>query len=196
MPRVNIASLAASFPEGILPEPLFKLCAFQESNEFYSYSGEFIVDNDAPESIEDLPLRDSFGGIGSDATGSVFAFWSGSNEPLSRHTVLESPIVFLDSEAVNSTVVCSRFSEFICLLLLDLDDLGEQAGRDALIKKTPLKMDGQAFLFRKWAKTSFGLDPPCAPSEIVQNAKRLHQDAFFSWYKLWQQDEPWTRKIE
>ncbi|MBC8354683.1 MAG: hypothetical protein H8E66_22110 [Planctomycetes bacterium] len=193
MPRLDVRRLQRSYPDGQLPWAIKKLCEYQENYQHYEYAGEFILDEGAVDFLDDLPHKDAFAGFGTDATGSVFAHWSGSIESLTAQSIERCPIVYLDSEAVFSSVIASDFGDFIELLLLATDDLGNLAAEDEELRAE--ESTDQVTHFRQWVLDTFGISVPTEPRNIVRKAKSVHQHAFIDWYRLWQGENPWTPMV-
>lgn len=193
MSTFHIEQLNREWPGNCIPEQLKKLYDFQEANHYYQYSGDFVVDGRAGESLSrgpQMPNRASFAGFGSDYCGGIFALWSGGDIPLTSDRLEYKPIVYIDSEAVYSSVITQNFLEFVSLLLLANSDLGGQAAREEEI--LPSVGNNETQCFRDWALTTFSIAVPTTPLEIVRGAKSMHQDEFFRWFKKWQRVDPWT----
>ena len=173
MNSLHFKELAVEFPGNEIPKQLKLLCDFQDESQFCHYSGDFIIDSHAGQSLSRppaLPRRSSFAGFGNDDTGGVFAFWSGDEHELEVKNMESSPIVYIDSEAVYSSVISCSFLNFVSLLLIGVNNLGRIAAREEEICRT-IK-NGENHKFCEWARLVFGVDIPVVPLETVRTAKR------------------------
>jgi len=190
MARVNIDVLQAVFPESVVPKRLGQLCQFQEGTPYYQYSGDFLLDDDALEFTQDVPASDRFAPFGMDGNGSVFAFWSGYKSPLVCNQYEAAPIVYLDSEAVYSSVVASNFDAFLLLLTLNLEELGTSSAKGLELDR--IEGTQEVKEFRAWAKEVLATELPDSGTHIVKNAKKTFQETFREWYVEWQGEPPWA----
>jgi hypothetical protein len=178
-----------------LPKILRLIAEFQMANDNCSPSGEFRIDV-SEMGFRNLPFRSSFVNFGTDYCGGVFALWSGRNDiPLSSVQLEAVPIIYLDDDAIYSTVICNSLSEFVSLLMFAESDLGETAAYDEQFQfwenpRNPLSVE-----FRKWAKESLGVELPNDGRELVRRAKRKFQIEFLEFYRKWQGEDPWTEII-
>lgn len=160
----------------------------------YKYSGDFLLDDDAIKFIDDIPSNDRFGPFGMDGNGSVFAVWSGCETPLCSDGLEEQPIVYLDSEAVFSTVLASSFESFLLLLTLNIEGLGIRAARGLELNR--LESNDESEEFRRWVQGIVGSKLPDSGTAIVHDSKRRFQRSFRAWFEAWQGEPPWSHMAE
>ncbi len=169
---VDIDRFRQNLPAGWpLPELLIPLVEFQNSQEGF-YCGYFYIYENGDELLSAYfgaeAIRHKFGFIGMDEDGSVYAFWF--HDPSGRDHV---PIVYLEHDAVLSTVLANDFNEFLSLLGSGIDRLGRirtSPGRERKIIATKALAD-----FRDWLGRH-GLQVPRNPKKIISRAVESHPD--------------------
>lgn len=201
MTRFDMQKFSASFPGGRVPEKLVQIWEFEKSGAYEQYSGEFLLDDDQTlldhetgSGIRFILHNERFQAFGTDATGGVFALWSGDSSLITDTQLEVCPVVYIDSEAVYSTILAHNLDDFIRLLTLNSDHLGGCAARGVDLEREEGNEETQ--LFRKWVKEKLCLEPLDSGYDLVRSAKITHQDNFFDWYKQWQGESPWTKYEE
>lgn len=184
--------VAAGFPNDELPAIIQELFRYQTGTG--EISGEFRVDHTGHRFIENIPEPASFAPFGSNYTGSVYCIWSGEDSPISYDEIENRPVVYLDSEAVYSSVISKNLRDFVSLLLVGHDDIGSLAGKNNLAPEgTPSK---KVRRFRTWAEHSLGVSVATDPNQVLREAKLKHHNDFVEWYNRWQGVDPWTNPPE
>ncbi|MDB5100611.1 MAG: hypothetical protein JWM80_5032 [Cyanobacteria bacterium RYN_339] len=148
-----------------VPQLLNDLAEFAADCKGY-YSGRFKL---APESAEGWlggPERAAdFALFGHDPDGSLYGFWL-----YEGRTPANAPVVYLNANHSNSSVLANDLEEFLALLALDVTDLGmyfDEADRPH--KRSP----GNA-AFRTWLADCFGIEPAALAPRVVKRAGAAH----------------------
>ena len=185
-------NLRSAFPNRELPATVEKILSYQ--NSVGELLGEFRIDDQVQYTLDDLSKKNRFAAFGSDATGGAYAFWSGTDKPIAAEDLTNSPIVFLDSEAVYSTVVSLAIDDFVRLLVVGVEDIGKDAAMNEI--ELPAAPAKKVVRFRQWVASNLGIDVPSNAVDLVLAAKSQYHEPFTAWYRDWQGADPWTKPAE
>ena len=186
-PNEIIARFRLNFPACIEPIPheLLVLLDYQiklERSESKTkfYSGEFSLGDYFWEHtwqvyfpIEEREVTRFIIPFGSDADGSMYAFWLYKNLQST-----EIPIIYLDHSYDGSKLIASNCHDFMALLSLGVDSLGGYIGFPGWERQ--ISQTSELQLFRKWLKQELGIGLPDVPNALVEKAYHQHPD-FSKW---------------
>lgn len=168
-PKTKSEFQSAFADEASIPAPLLKLLGYQLGHPGEAYSGQFTIYFLPLGSVALCPETSEFLTVfgQNDGDDSLYAFWS-----YDRQSLVESPIVYLDSEGIDNALIADDFQGFLELLALDVDVLGYcHFGSDEDYPGTELNKD-----FQKWLSTEFGIEKPITPESKVNDARSKHPD--------------------
>jgi hypothetical protein len=86
-------------------------------------------------------------------------------------TIADAPIVYLNGEGDQNTILASSLEEFLAFLTLGEEAVGLFNGWGESTEPCHGIEE-----FRAWAKDEFGILPPANPREIVERARAAHPD--------------------
>lgn len=165
-----VEQLTRSFPGESIPVALSKLAEYAEGvTDRISCDFELTASGD-----EDLlawfrgrpEAAKQFWVFGKDGMHSLYGYWI-----YEGRTIANAPIVYLNGEGSDNTVMANTLEEFIALLTLG----EESVGLFDAWGQSQRPCDGIEE-FRAWAKTEFGIEPPKNAREVVEQARRSHPD--------------------
>jgi hypothetical protein len=104
--------------------------------------------------------------FGFDGMHSLYGYWL-----YPGRTLADAPIVYLNGEGVENTVLANNLEEFLALLTLGEEAVGLYNGWGESADSCHGIPE-----FRDWANEEFGIVPPANPKEIVETARRSHPD--------------------
>jgi hypothetical protein len=164
------AELQEAFPtDDPLPQPLLRLCEYDEQADG-SISCDFEVAEASARKLGlyfgDEQLGSSFAVFGQDELLSFYAFWLYEGK-----TLADAPVVYLSGEAEGTTVLANTFEEFLGLLGLGRESVGNVGQWDDAAEPC-----ANAVAFREWLKSELGIEPPADPAAVVAAAKQAHPD--------------------
>jgi len=167
-------NLRANFPDGIpLPDLLMRLCQYTEGADSDGLDGDLMLTGSGRQSVtsgfRDYPdLVDLFAIFATDGSGSLYGYWR-----YERQSLDEAPLVYLNDEGMDNTVLATTLEEFLALIavgqrrlgLVDKWDEGEQPDEDTL-------------RYRGWLRAELGIEPPTLDQarSIVARARASHPD--------------------
>ena len=164
-----IEQLTKSFPGDSFPNALRKLAEYgEEAADQISCDFELTGtgDEDLVAGFRGSPKAKQFWIFGIDGMHSLYGYWI-----YEGRSIVNAPIVYLNGEGSDNTVLANTLEEFIALLTL-----GEEAvGLIDAWGQSKRKCDGIED-FRAWAKTELGIEPPNNPREVVEQARKSHPD--------------------
>ena len=187
---MNIEKMKIGYgPKGV-PEILLRVIEISGDLDG-SFSADFSFTDAGPDLTEGLPNSSNFAPFGGDGCGGFWASW----EPRGLAINEDSPIVYISGEAVMSTPVCSSLREFFSLLAIGCEDLGDKVAENLTIQFSDEchGANTQNAVFRDCLKRKLGIDPPVEPEKLVAVAKSRFGESFISWYRLWQDEAPWSK---
>jgi hypothetical protein len=158
--------LKSRFPSRIdFPAALGELCAWHETNGS-PISGYFELYADEHDSITHWfgtdAVADRLAVFGSGPDGSLYCIW--------RQEDGRQPIVHLGSEGLNNFVLAGNMVDFIRLLAAGYGELGFEDLAE------PPEPGGVNPRFQEWVRRTFVVTIPKVGAEIVDPAKRGHED--------------------
>ncbi len=104
--------------------------------------------------------------FGTDRAHSLYGYWLYDGRPINQ-----APIVYLNGEGENNTVLTNTLEEFLALLTLGQRAVGQIDAWDESARPGDDIED-----FRAWAEAEFGIVPPPNPKEIIERARKAHSD--------------------
>lgn len=177
----DIAWMQRNFPPDVaVPEALAQLCAYSVQAEG-ELSCDFVLTDSGRKYVlagfdNVAEAADQFVIFGHDGAHSLYGYWRYAGQALD-----ESPIVYLDGEGCDCTVLANTLPEFFTLLALGESLLGALEGWGAWDEEC----DGLEE-FRAWLKQTFAIDPPSFEEAraIIARAKAAHPD-LDAWVTAW-----------
>jgi hypothetical protein len=181
---MDIERMKRSFPPGVaIPDELERLCAYSEESGGY-LSCDFTLIDSGKEALSawfdnDAEAFSQFLVFGFDSAHSLYGYWLYADQGIE-----EAPIVYLDSEGCNCTVLANTLREFFALLALGKNLLGATFGWGEWTEEDE-ECSG-ILEFRSWLKNEFGIDQPSEGEAraIVERAKKAHPD-LDAWVTGW-----------
>jgi hypothetical protein len=184
--QMNEVAYQRNFPPSVeVPEILLGLLRFQNQAQEW-YSDHFKLDiweyGKAAWFEGDTAAAKQFIAIGHGPDDSQYAFWI-----YSGRTIQDAPIVFLGSEGTGCGVVAASLSQFLSLLAVGSEELGFAAawGEIAQAEQPATRL----IEFRSWLESSYGIEPPKDPRDVVKESRMRHPD-FSPWLSAWQAQRP------
>ncbi len=104
--------------------------------------------------------------FGADRAHSLYGYWLYEGRSLDQ-----APIVYLNGEGADNTVLANSLAEFVSLLTLGETAVGLFRAWGESQKPCAGIED-----FRAWAEAEFGITQPSNPAEIVERARKTHPD--------------------
>ena len=162
--------LLRSFAEHPVPGALLELWSFQEELG-EDYSGDFALVADGREALlawfsGRRDLASQFVVFGADRAKSLYGFWL-----YPGRTLETAPVVYLNAERCDNTVLTSNLKDFLALLTLDRDEPGMLG-----LWGERLEVTGGHLRFVDWLKERSKIERPEDPGKLVADARAAHPD--------------------
>jgi hypothetical protein len=182
---MDIEQMKHNFPQGIaVPDELERLCVYSEQFG-EDLSCDFMLIDSGKESVlagfdNVTEVVNQFLIFGRDGAHSLYGYWLYAGQGIE-----EAPIVYLNSEGCDCTVLANTLREFFILLALGKSSIGATFWWDEWDEETDEECEG-IFEFRSWLKSEFGIDQPSEDEAraIVERAKKAHPD-LDAWVTGW-----------
>jgi hypothetical protein len=178
---VDIEQMRRNFPPGVtVPDELERLCKYsEESGGDLSCDFQLVEWGRKPALAGSADLGEpanQFVIFGADSTHSLYGYWLYEGQG-----VEEAPIVYVNSEGCDCTVLANTLREFFVLLALGESLLGAIDGWGAWDEEC----EG-IFEFRSWLKGEFDINPPSEEEAraIVERGRAAHPD-LDAWALVW-----------
>lgn len=166
--------LRANFPDDMpLPDLLVRLCAYTEATGNESLGGDLTLTAHGRQSLAswfrsypDQARR--FIIFATDRSGSLYGYWRDEGHPLDR-----APLVYLNDEGVDSTVLADTLVEFLTLIAVGQSYLGMVGEWDEAEEP-----DLSTVRYRLWLREELGIAAPTLieARAIVERARATHSD--------------------
>lgn len=104
--------------------------------------------------------------FGNDGMHSLYGYWLYEGK-----TIADAPIVYLNGEGVDNTVLANNLEEFVALLTAGKECVGLYQSWDESQEPCPGIED-----FRKWAFSQLNITVPDDPRDLIERARRQHPD--------------------
>lgn len=168
---MTVEELSKLFPPGTSVPPILRSLAERSEETDGLLSCDFeLTPNGESDSYSWFDGREAaakqFLIFGFDGMHSLYGYWL-----YPGRTLADAPIVYLNSEGVENTVLANSLEEFLALLTLGEEAVGLFNGWGGSVGACHGISE-----FRDWAKTAFGIVPPANPREIVDRARQAHPD--------------------
>jgi len=159
---VDTEKFTKIFSDYGIPEEILWLCEYQKEIKGYA-SGYFLAHPRAHDSLPDwlsgqyLGAMDSLIMFGDGPDGSLYGFWFYNDIGIDN-----APIVFADSAWDPCKVIAHNLKEFLSLLAVGYDELGQP---DGIIEENEA-----IHKFQKHLKQKYNFDPSTDPEKIMKLA--------------------------
>jgi hypothetical protein len=104
--------------------------------------------------------------FGNDGMHSLYGYWLYDGK-----TIADAPIVYLNGEGADNTVLANNLEEFVALLTVGKECVGLYQSWDESQEPCPGIED-----FRNWASSQLNIAVPDDPRDLIERAKRRHPD--------------------
>jgi hypothetical protein len=183
---MNIQKIQKNFPEATqVPDKLRKLCEFADKDSDY-FGCDFRLLEDGKRIIlrgmdNDESAASQFAIFARDSSHALYGYWLYDNRSIEN-----APIVYIDSEGCDNTVLANNVEEFLTLAALGKPILGTIESRKSSDEEDESEYIDDVNKFRAWAKQEFSIDTPTLEEakQIIKSAKGNHPD-FDKWFTDW-----------